>query len=234
MDLLIGCPVYKRAWIIEPYLEYADKAARVAGYQPKYFFIGSEWDQDDTFPLIKSWCVSNGRDLYLEQFDQDDNEVCPHGWGEERYRFMVELRNAMLSYVRKLKPKLFLSLDSDILLHPDAIKNAVDGVGRFDAIGMKVYLSPGTECPSYATFVTGSLHRTDFEGFAPVDVIMAAKLMTPAAYAVDYAFHHLGEDAGWAVQCREHAVKLGFDGRVASKHVMEPEQLYRFDHRIGW
>jgi hypothetical protein len=68
----------------------------------------------------------------------------------------------------------------------------------------------------------------------PVDVIMAMKLMKPSAYWVDYRDHEQGEDVGWSIACQEQHLRLGWDGRVCSKHVMKPEQLDPIDARCGY
>lgn len=230
--LLIGAPVYEREWMIEEHLEYADSAARSAGFEARYIFVGPE--NDPTREPIKRWMKDNHRLGMYVPFEQDD-PARPHEWGEIRFSFMARVRNCLLQNVRNLGPDLFLSLDTDILLHREAISSAQEGIGQFDAVGMKLYMTSfGVECPSYANLIRGGISRPDFAGLANVQVIMAAKLMTPAAYNVDYCSHHHGEDIGWSLACEEQGVKLGFDGRYVSKHIMKPEQLFRFDERCGW
>ena len=230
-SLLIGAPVYRREWIIRDYLEYADAAARLAGFEPQYLFVGEP--DDPTMALIREWTIANGRQLFLKSFEQD-YQGADHAWNDQRYEFMATLRNVLLEQVRVIKPDLFLSLDTDILIHKEAIVSALEGIGRFDAVGMKAYMSHGTDAPNYALTYNGGMHRPDQHGFFPVDVIMAAKLMTSTAYNVDYSPHHNGEDVGWSKNCQAAGVKLGYDGRVCSKHLLEPTAVYAFDKRVGW
>jgi len=155
-----------------------------------------------------------------------------------RYAHMVEIRNLLLEGVRMMDAGLFLSLDSDILIHPFAVRNLIDDVieDGWGAVGGKCYMtSTGTQYPSWGKLGReGQIMRTDAEGYFAVEVIMAVKMMTPAAYRVDYRLDLQGEDIGWSRACREAGLSLAWDGRVASKHVLEPHLLDRLDPRVGY
>jgi hypothetical protein len=142
-----------------------------------------------------------------------------------------------LKMVRELEPTLFLSLDSDIFLHRDALKMLVEGVPRFSAVGGKAYMTPtSTMFPSFMNFPRqGAIERYDHaSGPVPVDVIMACKLMTSAAYNIDYVYHDQGEDIGWSLACKAAGLQLGWDGRVTNKHAMAPEMVSIIDERVGF
>lgn len=232
MKLLVGCPLYRREWCIAHYLDYAEAAAVEAGFRPDYLFVGPQ--DDPTMLLIDEWSREHRRRAFLEPEPQNDDPG-EHTWNPTRYEFMAQLRNRLLGAVRQLEPELFLSLDSDILLNQRALLSALEGVGQFDAVGLKVHMFPGLDHPSYAMLrgIAG-LERQEWDGFGRVDVIMAAKLMTSVAYNVDYSAHHLGEDVGWSINCRDQGVILGFDGRITSKHLMTREQLDQIDPRCGY
>jgi hypothetical protein len=53
----------------------------------------------------------------------------------------------------------------------------------------------------------------------------ALKLLSPIAYAVDYELHPQGEDIGWSRACQLAGVKLGWDNRHVSSHIMSPVVL---------
>jgi hypothetical protein len=63
---------------------------------------------------------------------------------------------------------------------------------------------------------------------------MAAKLMTPDAFRVDYEFDLQGEDVGWSRACARAGLTLGWEGRVISKHVLAPHLLTTRDPRVGF
>jgi hypothetical protein len=93
----------------------------------------------------------------------------------------------------------------------------------------------GTMAPSWARLsYSQGLDRSDSQGYFQVQIIMAIKMMGPDAYAIDYEPHAQGEDIGWSLACERAGLQLAWDGRVASKHVMDPRQLHRRDPRVGY
>jgi hypothetical protein len=136
-----------------------------------------------------------------------------------------------------MEPELFLSADTDILIHPESLFYMLESIQKFDAVGGKLYMTArGRFHPSCAKLGReGQLIRSkDPKGVFETEVIMALKLMTPKAYNVNYDFHEQGEDVGWSITCRRKGLKLGFDGRVANKHIMDPSMLDRMDDRVGY
>lgn len=229
MKLMVGCPVAHREWILPAWLNHVSAAADVAGLEPEIVLLCSREDP--------SWdCVAErapGAMLLEAPFHRHRDA---REWGPVRYQQMVELRNQVLAAVRQAGADLFLSLDSDILLHPDHLKLMIEDLDRFDAVGGRCYMtSSGTRFPSWARLSrSGGLQRTDSDGTFAVDVIMACKLMTPAAYRVDYRFDLQGEDIGWSTACTEQGLRLGWEGRRVSKHVLAPHLLTARDARVGF
>lgn len=231
MNLLIGCPIYKRAWIVDRWYKHAVAAARKAQVKPSFVLVGDPISDAPTFNALDQ--VNNHSVTVLPEYEGHSGL---RDWNPKRYQRMVYLRNRLLGVVRSEGPDYFLSLDSDILLHPDAITALLAATDRFDAVGGKCYMtSTGVHCPSYAKLPrNGGFHRTESEGTFAVDVIMAIKLMSPKAYNVDYQTDHHGEDTGWSKAARLAGVKLGWAGSVVSKHVMAPESLDKVDKRVGF
>lgn len=253
MRIMVGCPVLHREWILPAWfdhveaafkrleeryptpvpfvlMEYADRLVGES-IEPRwshdYLFLG-DTIRDETFGVAMEECAKRGIKVCLEHAD-DARPLDLRQWDDKRYRRMVELRNQLLGVVRREAPDLFLSLDSDILLHPDALADMIEQIeegqrlpalGKI-AVGGKVYLSQyGVQCPSWANLGReGSITRSDTSGTFRVDVIMAVKLMTPAAYEVDYRFDLQGEDIGWSKAAREAGVRFVWTGRSASKHI---------------
>ena len=73
------------------------------------------------------------------------------------------------------------------------------------------------ELTSHGQIVNGSLvNRLDWRnGVHPTDAIMAAKLMRPKAYTIDYIYDTEGEDIGWSKACSRAGVFLGFAAEAA-------------------
>lgn len=230
---MVGCPLFRREWVLQRWFDHVEQAARNAEEEPLYVFVGDR--SDPSIFLAIAECSARRRGLVLVQVTEDMGRSDHRKWDMERYQRMAWLRNQMLAAVRFTRPLWFLSLDSDILLHPDALVNLLESAQRFDAVGGKAYMTTqGLHAPSYGVFTNSGMRRPESEGVFPVDVIMAIKLMTPSAYAIDYEAEHRGEDIGWSKAARAAGLALGWDGRVTSKHVMAPFWLQKVDPRCGY
>jgi hypothetical protein len=229
-ELLIGCPISHRAWIVPRWHDHVKRAAAEAGVSFSYAFV---MDQLDTFTLAAIEALPN--EVVID-FVDDHRQADERVWNAERYWHMVEIRNRLLRTVQLLDPPLFLSLDSDILLHPDALKNMIESTDKFDVVGGKAFMmSTGLSHPSWGFPTTGGgIHRSDAHGVFAVDIVMAIKLLTPKAYGVQYEFHSHGEDVGFSRNCRAAGLGIGVDARVCNKHVMTREWLERIDERCGF
>jgi hypothetical protein len=243
LRILVGCPVRQREWSLPHWLAHVENSFIAAGVTPEYVFVSDP--RDPSLEVIKRLCT--GRLIHFVEISEDiSNVVREHKWGtESALRHMTFIRNLLLRTVRELEPEAFLSLDSDILITPDTLKNLrstlLEDEREFDAVGGKCYLGVGVDNISWGRFSESSgLQRSDAVGVFPVDVIMAIKLMSPAAFAVDYQYHHNGEDVGWSMACKQMGLRLGWDGREACKHVMTQvddqgeSMITKFDPRCGF
>lgn len=235
--IMVGCPVHYRGWILDEWYEHLMNAAD--GFEVEFAFVASCGDQD-SFDRIKQWAPAPAMFWVT-----DEPRIAQRAWGASRYEHMVYLRNKLLGLVRAAAPPLFLSLDSDILLHPGALPGMVDTLETFAnndcwAVGGKTWMTPtGVTCPSYGFWSDPyqrqlGIKRFDAEDQRLVDVLMGIKLMTPQAYNVDYSTHSWGEDLGWSANVQDAGGKMWWDGRYASKHIMSPEMLDREDERFDW
>src|SRR3546814_10419388 len=88
------------------------------------------------------------------------------------------MRNSALKVVRELHPDAYWSLDSDILVAPQALQLALESLSRFDAVGSRCYMTrTGTAFPSAASLTTrGRLRRVHSEDVCQVEVVMASVL----------------------------------------------------------
>lgn len=210
------------------WLEHAEASAQEAGVIPRYLVAADP--NDDCWSVLQ---VVKDRLLGIMLNDPRDEDV--RDWQVARLERMVELRNRVLVEVRKLQPDVFLSLDSDILLHPQAIKNLLETLQDYDVVGGYTYLGPGTHLPSWANLVDDELERDERVGYVgEVDVVMAIKAMKPTAYVFDYEYHKKGEDPGICKIWMGAGLRIGVDARVVNKHVMEPWQLSLVDERCGY
>lgn len=229
MRLAVGCPVAHREWILPRWFDHVETACDRAGVDLEFVFVCDR--RDPSWTCIELLAPTATLVPCLTTRGGDVRR-----WNQGRYAEMTSLRNTLLGSVQQSAPDAFLSLDSDILVHPDLVKLLLDDLDRFDAVGGRCYMTTtGLRFPSYAMLApSGGLRRVDAAGVFPVDVIMAVKLMGPAAYQVHYTVDAQGEDIGWSRACTEHGLKLGWDGRVISKHVLAPHLLEPIDVRVGF
>jgi hypothetical protein len=223
-NLIVGCPISSREWIIERWRDHVDKYISV---DKTFLFVSGP--NDPTLDIVKSW---NDAEIVLVNDPLRDDE---RSWTKPRYHVMVELRNTLLKRVRELQPAYFFSLDSDILLHPhgysDAMKFFEDD--KVWAVGLKAYMHPTS------IVYTSAMNHTRYgwkrgTRTGSVEVIMAAKIMDPRAYSIDYEFSPMGEDIGWSEAVRRAGGVLMWDGRHASKHVMNRDMLDAIDERVSY
>lgn len=230
MKVAVGCPVARREWIIR---RWADHVLVGLGGDVDPVFVVVAHPDDPTPGILRDHLGGVPLVVVPDDVARDGDR---RDWVHRRFAEMVTIRNLLLQQVRDLEPDVFLSIDSDILLHPEAFPAMVGMLDRFDAAGAAVFLShppamkagrrglgkPSYTLPNFAMLTPGQkLHRIWRPGATcPVDVLMALKLMTPAAYQVDYAYHDQGEDTGWSLACRDARVRLGWTSTVVSKHVM--------------
>jgi hypothetical protein len=236
LSIVVGAPIHQREWIIEQWVDHISIACENAHVEPIFLVVMDPRDEP-TASLLQNRCKVNFHELYMI-FCEEDRATSDRVWNIDRYRRMVYLRNQLLTGVRQLDPQFFLSIDSDILLHPDAVVNMLDTMysGDWGAVGSKVFLSNrGTRHPNYAKLTKGgNLQRSDSDGVFQVDVLMALKLMSRRAYAVDYEEHNHGEDIGISLAWKRAGVKLAWSGAVASKHVMSKNAMAVIDDRVGY
>jgi hypothetical protein len=241
MDLVIGAPVLRREWILPRWFQHTEAACEKANLAPHYLFVCDERDEGTKKIIVDTTRALNRGCHIIHVVEQRGiPEVFVRIWDHPRYEWMVYLRNELLKGVRALDPELFLSLDTDILLHSDALVSMLDAMRteEFDGVGGKAFLTPlGSGCwaPTWANLtIEERLERDNRDIVMQVDVIMAIKLMNRKLYNQDYQFHHQGEDIGFCKAAKKNGCYLGWDGRVTNRHVMTPEELSQVDQRCGF
>lgn len=233
--VLVGCPVAHRAWVLDCWFDHVEAAADRVGLEPGFVFVGDEHDEQ-TMNIIEK--RTSGR-FVIQVYAPNRKGADFRDWHKpEAISHMVDLRNRLLKAVRMARPTYFLSLDSDILLHPLALEHLIDDVqiDHWDAVGGRCYMTAtGNRYPSWGNEGRqGQIVRSDADGYFGVQIIMAIKLMTRSAYEINYEFDRNGEDVGWSRACRQAGLRLAWDGRVSSKHVLKPHLLHHLDPRVGY
>lgn len=239
---LVGAPTANRGWAARKWLNAVQGAHNAIADEYNLGILLVADEKDDFAVSADGYCGTMGHSFFLSPIEEErDNDV--RQWNHGRYERMVYLRNTLLQKVRVIQPDYFLSLDTDIMVHPASFENLLETIEDADknasAVGGKLYMTRhGVNTPSYGMWrgsaVTQGIRRRNSSGVFLVNVIMAMKLMNPDAYNIDYKFHTHGEDLGWSSNCRDARLKLWWDGRVTNKHVMDEKDLNEIDDRVGY
>ena len=234
MKITVGCPIKDRYWILPTWFQYVEESADIANVDVNYLFVVSKND-------IRTLEILESKDNVKLIYTEEPDETYRRAWNQTRYEEMALLRNKLLREVRKIKPFYFLSLDSDILIHPQAIKNMFDAFEIYPdawAVGSKCFLSTTTKVHpnmgNWSDHKFNRYYRADSESLLEVDILMAIKMMSPKAYNIDYQSHINGEDLGWSKSVKIAGGQMFWDGQVTSKHVMTRKMFDVVDKRVGY
>lgn len=241
MKVLIGLPIYDRAWILPEWfaaIERQDYPLEKIGF----LFLMAPHDPDTVNELM-AW---SERHPEVTSFDMVtvpnlDHDTHPEGariWTYNKYRKMVTLRNRLLDQVTAMAPDRFFSLDSDILLEdPTTLRYLLQLSVKHPAVTPLLYMTPvGVGFPSTMTWSEGFPGSRC--GRAPdypigkvfqTDVIMAAKMMTPEVYTnIRYEYHDQGEDIGWSANCARAGIPLYLASNIYCPHIMSRAHLKQY------
>lgn len=222
------------------WFDHMEASLARADVDASYLFVIDPSDETLQVLAVGGLAVA-GRPRAVVFVDESAHPYQDRAWGRvDRKVHMVEVRNVLLDAVRQSEPDVFLSVDSDVLVSPELVGDLLEdlGAGRFDAVGGGTWMDRRDHRIQSCGWIEG------VDGFArravpgpmvvPMGVIMAIKAMAPAAYRIDYEYNREGEDVGWSIACARAGVRLGWDNRHPSKHVMDRAQLELVDVRCGF
>jgi hypothetical protein len=238
MKLIIGCPIYKRDWIIHHWIRCILKQS--IDLSKVGFIFETSPDDLATVHSLNTWKRMDKRiPLFLikerpdiPHFAHEDNT---RQWTISKYHNMVSLRNSILETVREYQPEYYFSLDSDILLeNSNTIELLIAHINSgADAVSPLMFMTPvGTNFPSVMTWKDSSFDKAYREQSYPLgtyfksDIIMAAKMMSKDVYnSVDYEFHSQGEDLGWSRNASKQGFNLYSASYIYAPHIMGQTML---------
>lgn len=233
MRVAIGCPVYERAWVLD---RWFDGMQSINGHDVVFCFAVTP-GSDDTQTVIQRRVLERGADLAVVSI-REGLHANKRNWGNpERIETLAACRAALDELVRRESPDVFLSVDSDIVLPPNAM-DLIAGLDSFDVIAPLVYLGPSTITNAFTDDRRHPIKRLPpHTGVRSVDIVCAAKAVSRRVLMdkkVKYGVSSHGEEKPWCRAAQDAGYSLGWDPNVKCKHIMSPDQLDREDARIGW
>jgi hypothetical protein len=244
--ILIGCPVYKRDWILPFWFDAIEKQtfplSRVG-----FIFLKGPKDQatleclmnfSENHPELRCFdIVDDGSEDHLAHVD--DGHVRRRVWSIHRFKRMAIMRNMILDRVVCHNPARYFSLDSDILLQdPNTLSSLYELTETKGAVSPLMFMVPpdndvSTNFPNVMTFDSNGIgHRANDYPIGSVfqaDVIMAGVMMSPKVYTESrYHYHRQGEDLGWAWDCRQRGLDLWSASNIYAPHIMYRSDLENY------
>ena len=238
MKLILGCPMYKRSWILHHWIKSI--ISQSIPINDIGFIFEVSPDDTPTIQALESWKKFDKRIPYFEIKIREDIPHFEHEnngrqWSMSKYLNMVSLRNSLLESVRKVEPEYYFSLDSDILLtNTNTIELLIAHIkSGADAVSPLMFMTPfGTMYPSVMDWrldvPTTAFRKEKYElgHYFQSDVIMAAKMMSKDVYNnINYTLHEQGEDVGWSLECKRAGFKLYSASYIYAPHIMS-EVMY--------
>jgi len=240
--ILIGCPVYKRDWILPAWFYFIQRQSIPLHDIGFVFELGV--DDKETLDTLAAWKMQHPEVKIFDLEIRNDlahfaHEEGQRQWSYSKYENMVSMRNSLLQKAREIKPDAYFSLDSDVLLiNYTTLELLLAHVNNgADAVNTLMFMTPfGTDFPSVMSWVEGegrkkAYRKTDYPlgSFFKSDVIMAAKMMSPKTYnSSQYRFHMQGEDLGWSADCAEKGLDLYCASYIYTPHIMGKAELEKF------
>jgi hypothetical protein len=233
MKLVIGCPTYKRTWLLPHWIRCLVNQS--VSLKDVGFIFEVSPDDQDTINSLEAWKRFDKRIPYFnikirEDIPHFQHENNGRQWTMSKYVNMVSLRNSLLETVRDVSPEYYFSLDSDILLtNPNTMELLIAHIkSGADAVSPLMFMTPiGTMYPSVMNWredVPNKAYRKekyDLGTYFKSDVIMAAKMMSKNVYQnIEYSVHEQGEDVGWSLNCKNKGYELYSASYIYAPHIM--------------
>ena len=244
MKLVIGCPIYKRDWILHHWIRCLINQS--IDTNKVGFIFETSSDDTSTIAILETWRKIQKQIPHFEVIIRDDIPHFEHiengrQWTLSKYENMANLRNKLLQKVREIEPDYYFSLDSDILLeNSNTIELLIAHVNAgADAVSPLMFMTPfGDMYPSVMTWRNDGTDKAMRHEAYPIgeyfqsDVIMAAKMMSKDVYKnVDYRLHEQGEDVGWSWDATQMGFKLYSASYLYAPHIMSKEY---YDHYLQY
>jgi hypothetical protein len=241
MKLIIGCPIYKRDWILPSWIR------SIINQSVDLSNIGFIFEvSPDDMRTVQSLIAWKKIDKRIPFFLIKERKDIPHfehfnngrQWTMSKYHNMVALRNSLLDSIREQEPDYYFSLDSDVLIqNPNTIELLIGHIKNgADAVAPLMYMTPfDKRFPSVMSWANKEEWKAKREEFYPIgtyfksDIIMAAKMMSKKTYSsINYEFHSQGEDVGWCKNAALAGLDLYSASYIYAPHIMHEEMLNNF------
>lgn len=211
---MIGSVVRNRAWILQRHIN-AIKEQDV-DFETCYVLNDSTDESEEI--LLK-----NGFSVVHHDLGKFKTESHSRGIGGYSFANLAEVRNVLLKKFLESNSEYLLSIDSDIIIPKDSIKQLIDS--NLDICSMIIKNHPTLEAYNIMVQILGHpgmyRHvRVIGEGYVPVDITGAVYIIKREVIekGVEYGFHNQGEDIYFCERAKELGYKIFCDTRLKPIH----------------
>lgn len=228
--VVVGCPVRDRAWILPYYLEHISKLDYDTRRLIPCFVVNDSSDR--TEEILRKWAYENSSrysKVIIEVFNQ--GQIPDRRTQEVRnriYHSLANVRNKFLEIACNNGADYVFSIDSDILVPPNALKDLLKH--NKDIIAAQIWNDASKRYPNilidqngvirhYFNFPKNQLFRCDVTGAV---YLISRKVVVSG---VKYGYHHQGEDIAFCKDAKAKGFEIYADSNIYCEHIMNQERL---------
>ncbi len=212
-NVLIGCPIRNREWILPDYLKALENLDYPKENLAFHFILNDSTDKSKE--ILLNWKYETMRDGYRYVRITELNFDYPPDWGETRittntssitrfnkgYKALTVLRNLLLDLAwLDMQSDYLFSIDSDIIVKPDILSNLIS-VGKHIIAGLV-----HTDDRNYNFIPKGIIPK----GIIEVEVTGAIILLSRKVIdnkKIRYSPGKTGEDEGFCLSAKAQGFK---------------------------
>lgn len=225
--IVIGCPAKNRAWILPEYLA----ALEAIDYHNKEYIFMENNSNDATLTLLRRFRSRSPTRIFSLTSKKHQGEARTEYW-KENYAYLAKIRNRFLELFLQTDGEYLLSIDSDIIVPADIIKQLLPLADGKTMVGAAISNIPNCrldgQVPGNFMFFdqeTGSMHhpkRYTPRGILDVDVVGACYLIPRKVIkdGVRYGPDRQGEDIPFCKKAKELGYKLKVKFGIDCEHRM--------------
>jgi len=224
MNIMIGCPVRNRDWILPKYLKCIYEIDYPKEKIIPCFIVNDSTDNSEK--ILNDFMIEHGHEykdfiIYIKNLGQVEDKR-QYEIRQKIYHSLAKLRNRLLNCAIDKNVDYLLSVDSDILVPPHILKNLL--ADDKDIVAAQIWNDSGQKYPNIMIEKNGKfVHYFDFpkQSLFKCDVTGAVYLIKKKVLnSIRYEYHKQGEDVGFCLSARNKGFEIWVDSRVQCKHIM--------------
>lgn len=230
MKIIIGAPIKDRAWILPEYLN----VLKNIDYHNKQYLFYENHSTDDTFKILRKFAMRYTCTLH-QDIEGEHVGSSRYEYSKNEYGHLANIRNKFLDYFLETDGEYLFSIDSDIIVPSNIIKELIKCIDQNTIIGAAVCnipngkidgRTPGNFMQSHGEIMVHPIGYVP-QGLYNVDVIGACYLIPRKVIedGIRYAPNQQGEDIPFCRKAKEKGYRLLVNMDIRPDHRMTKEVI---------